>query len=148
MKSPSREPRHNGQTSTSKLQPDGIKLARYKIVRTAIKTRPRPFVKSLIRWTRPMPSPNSEHSKLQSIKNRPLQRILKRRSSNRIKLKTRWKRVRLVGAVAQGYTKLEQPNDAKQIMASALKLGEAEKDPAKKARLLALIGRTTNRFPW
>ena len=49
-------------------------------------------------------------------------------------------RVRLLGLVVQGYIDLEKQDEANQIMTSAKGLAESEKDPAKKARLLVLIG--------
>ena len=49
-------------------------------------------------------------------------------------------RVRLLGLVAQGYVDLENKDEANQIMTSTMGLAESQKDPAKKARLLVLIG--------
>ncbi len=49
-------------------------------------------------------------------------------------------RVRLLGLVAQGYVDLGNKDEADQIMTSTMGLSESEKDPAKKARLLVLIG--------
>lgn len=49
-------------------------------------------------------------------------------------------RIRLLGMLAAGYTKLGDRDTAKQIMASAMQLAEAETNAGNKARFLARIG--------